>query len=195
MALPKVSFIEAKFGESIVSMAARHQNPSLPETYGLLYRVAFTERFNPGKVIKAISAALTTKGMEADFNIHDGELRLEIKRELLRWPGPYDGLRVLQRLLKPQIPRTGIAYETAGPQGRLDIQLSILGSFLSASEIGKVRQAIAAGGAQVTRIVRSDKLKAEVFFVSVPRRGGAGLQEFLQGLQQSCGVYVTMQDH
>ncbi len=195
MALPQVNFIEAKFGESIVSMAARQQNPFLPELTGLLYKVGFAEHFNPARAIKAITAALKTKGLDADFNIHDDGLSVEVAKELLRWPGPYDGLRVLQRLLKPQIPRTGIAYKTASPRGRLDIQLSILGGFLSASEIDKVKQAVVAGGARVMRVVRSDKLKAEVFFVSIPVvHGGATLRQFLQGLQRSCGVFVTMQD-
>lgn len=193
MALPSVRFIGAKLGEAIISIAARAKNPRLQPLQGLLYTVAFTEDPDFPAVIKAISEAFEPSGLKVDFMVHDDGPFLTVDPEPGS-PSQYEGLKILQKLLRPAIPRTAMVYEAGSSGNRWDIQMSILGGFLSRDEIAAVTRAVAAGNGRVTQIVKSNTQQADVFFITVFARGEEARRGFLIGLQQSCGVFATIQN-
>jgi len=193
VALPRVYSIEARFGESIVSVAARAKNPRLSPLTGLLYTVAFQGDPDFPTAIKAITKAFKLSELGVAFIIHDTDPLLTVEPETVQGD-LYQGLKILQELLKPRVPRTALVYETRRAGNRWEIQMLILGGFLSRKEIGAVSRAVATSGATVTRVIQSTKLQADVFCITIFARDDRARRGFLYSLQGSCGIFATLQD-
>jgi hypothetical protein len=193
LTFPEVHFIEAKVGPSIVTLAAGPL-PNVPIPIGILYTVAFDGDPDLPAVIKAITAAFKEAGVkDADFWLSGGPL-LTVEPEFEPAPADtYKGLRTLQELFKPRIPRTALVYETDIAR-KWDIQMSILGGFLPQDEIAALIAAIETSGATVRQVVKSEKQQADVFFITVPVPSAHRRRGFIHGLQKSCGIFATVQD-
>lgn len=195
--MPKAHYIEAQLGESILSQAARQRDPRLKAAAALLYKVAFEEIPDLRAVTRSIERALESSGLELDaYQLFDEDpiITLEIRDEYIRRPDAYSGLQALQRLLEPRIPGTAIFFDQEGPGNRWDVQLSILGGFLSRRQIGAVSKAVTISGGRVTQVVQAPTMQADVFFVSVFARNKEARRQFLERLQRACNAVVSRQD-
>ena len=190
--LPEAHFIEAKVGTSIVALATGPL-PGIEVPVGLLYTVAFHKDQGFPALIEAVSAAFDEAGLEqVDFCI-SGRNLLTVEPEFVPGERMYDGLKILQGLFRPQIPRVALVYETRGADG-WNIQMSILGGFLSSEDIATTSAGIKVAGGQVTEVLKSAKQQADVFCITVPVRNNRGRRGFLQALRGSCGVHASLQD-
>lgn len=191
VSVPQAYCIQAKFGESIASMAVRRSNPKLPEATTLLYTIVFPREVDLLLTTKAVGNALKSAGLSHDVLLNDQDLTVEVRDELLRRPDPYKGLGVLQKLLRPIIPRAAMVFQSPLTGNRWEMQFWILGGFLPRKEVGVISRAVALKGGRVTRVVQTSKLQAEVFFITVPAEARRSL---LAGLQEMCGVFSALQD-
>lgn len=187
---PQALFIEMEIG---VPIAAQLHGPipgvELP--YNYLYTVVFEGDQDFPSIIKAVGDACEVQGATPTDFLLPGGPRLTVETG---WPenDPGLGLRVLQSLFRPQIPRTALVYEVPSTE-HWEIQIQVMGGYLSEEEASAITAGLEASGAQVTGVVRSEKQGVDVFMVSVPVRSARGRNGFLHSLQVSCGLFARIQ--
>lgn len=186
---PQALWIEAEIG---VSIAAQLHGPMEGLPYNYLYTVMFDGEQDLPSLIRVVGDACEAhNATPTDFLVPGGP-RLVVETG---WSegDPNLGLRVLQSLFRPQIPRTALIHEVASADHWV-IGMSVLGGYLSDEEIHGIMAGLEASGAQVTGVERSEKQVADVFMANVPVRGARGRNGFLRSLQASCGVFARIQE-